>query len=105
MKKNLLIATFFFATTLTFATNVENDNFAIKNYTVEEKTSKNNVSEDETIGCAWTTITYFYRTYTKKVLSMDVTQVVTEVVTEISSTCTTCYQMGPSGVTSTTTCN
>lgn len=104
MKKILLLVAFF-ATTLTFATNVEKNNSVNDYLTVDEKISETNVSEEETVGCAWTTITYFYRTYTKKVLSMDVTQVVTEVVTEISSICTTCYQMGPSGVTSTTTCN
>jgi hypothetical protein len=103
MKKILLLVAFF-ATTLTFATDVEKNNSANDYLTVDEKISETNVSEDETVGCAWTTVTYFYRTYTRKVLSMDTTQVVTEVVTEISSICTTCYQMGHSGVTSTTTC-
>ncbi|MEL1246657.1 hypothetical protein [Flavobacterium helocola] len=94
----------FFATTLTFATNVEKNDFQENNFVVEGKTSKNDVSEDETVGCAWTTVTFFYRTYTRKVLSMDTTQDAYETVTVISSICTTCYQMGNSGVTSTTNC-
>lgn len=103
MKKILLLVAFF-ATTLTFATNVENDNFAKNDYTVEEKNSKNDVSKDETLGCSWTTITYFYRTYTRRVLTMYTDEVAYETVTVLSNICTTCYQMGGSGVTSSTTC-
>ena len=104
MKKNLLLAAFF-ATTLTFATNVENDNFAIKNYTVEEKTSKNNVSEDETFGCAWITVHSFTRTTVKQVISMNQDYDVYLVET-YNYTCTNCYQLGSNGsVSVTTTCN
>jgi hypothetical protein len=103
MKKILLLVAFF-ATTLTFATNVEKNNSVNDYLTVDEKISETNVSEDETVGCAWTTVTFFYRTYTRKVLSMDTTQDAYETVTVISSICTTCYQMGNSGVTSTTNC-
>ncbi|WP_445714797.1 hypothetical protein [Flavobacterium sp.] len=103
MKKNLLLAAFF-ATTLTFATNVKKNDSQENNFAVEKKISESNVSEDETVGCAWTTINYFYRTYTRRVLSMYTDEVAYETVTVLSNVCTTCYQMGNSGVTSSTTC-
>lgn len=103
MKKILLLVAFF-ATTLTFAANVENNNFANKNYTVEEKTSKNDVSEDETFGCSWTTVHQFKAQVRKPVLSMNEDYDV-YIVETYTYTCTNCYQMGHSGsVTVTTTC-
>ncbi|TXI65294.1 MAG: hypothetical protein E6Q46_06345 [Flavobacterium sp.] len=103
MKKILLLVAFF-ATTLTFATNVEKKDSQENNFVIEEKISETNTSEDEVVSCAWTSTTYFYRTYTRRVLSMYTNEVAVETVTVISSICTTCYQMGNSGVTSTTTC-
>ncbi|MFY7935973.1 MAG: hypothetical protein ACOVOQ_01245 [Flavobacterium sp.] len=104
MKKILLLAAFF-ATTLTFAANVENDNFVNNNYTVEEKTSKNSVSEDETFGCSWTTVHSFTRTRVKQVISMNQDYDV-YVVETYTYSCTNCYQLGSNGsVSVTTTCN
>lgn len=103
MKKILLLAALF-ATTLTFATNVEKNYSQESNFAVEEKILEKNTSEDEVVSCAWTSTTYFYRTYTRRVLSMYTDEVAYETVTVISNICTTCYQMGSSGVTATTTC-
>lgn len=103
MKKILLLVAFF-ATTLTFATNVEKNNSVNDYLTVDEKISETNISEDETLSCSWTTVSYFYRTYTRRVLSMYTDEVAYETVTVLSNVCTACYQMGNSGVTSSTTC-
>ena len=104
MKKILLLAAFF-ATTLTFATNVEKNDSQENNFAVEEKISKNDVSEDETFGCAWITVHSFTRTTVKQVISMNQDYDVYLVET-YNYTCTNCYQLGSNGsVSVTTTCN
>lgn len=104
MKKILLLVAFF-VTTLTFATNVEKNNSANDYLTVDEKISETNVSEDETVGCAWTTVHTFTRTRVKQVISMDQDYDV-YVVETYEYKCTNCYQIGSNGnVSVTTTCN
>jgi hypothetical protein len=103
MKKILLIVAFF-ATTLTFATNVEKNDSQENNFVAEERISENNTSEDETFGCSWTTVHQFKAQVRKPVLSMNEDYDAYIVVT-YTYTCTNCYQMGHSGsVTVTTTC-
>ena len=104
MKKILLLVAFF-ATTLTFATNVEKNNSVNDYLTVDEKISETNVSEDETFGCAWITVHSFTRTNVKQVISMNQDYDVYLVET-YNYTCTNCYQLGSNGsVSVTTTCD
>lgn len=104
MKKILLIVAFF-ATTLTFATNVEKNDSQENNFVAEEKISETNTSEDETFGCSWTTVHTFTRTRVKQVISMNQDYDV-YVVETYTYSCTNCYQLGSNGsVSVTTTCN
>lgn len=96
--KKLMLCSALLLSGFAFANNAEKDNSSInENSILEQRTS------EEEVACAWSVTTTFYHTVTRNYFSMYGSG--TETTIEVDYTCTTCYQMGHSGVTSSTTCN
>ncbi|RAR48125.1 hypothetical protein [Flavobacterium lacus] len=96
MKKLLFIAVLL-VSTLTFGNEVEKESSFIKSSEVIN-------SPDELVACHYTTTLVFYRTITRKVMSMYTNEEVWETVTIIDMICTSCYTITAKGTSVETTC-
>lgn len=96
--KKLFFVAFMLLSIVTYAKNIEKENSKFMS-------DQSELINKKRIGCAWSTTVIFYRASIKQVVSMDESKDAFEITYVIDRICTTCYQIGHQGVTSTTTCN